>query len=682
MATVAVPAATEDAVPRTPEQIERDWFEHVYQGDHVKQLTARAVIMGMLLGMIMACSNVYIGLKAGWSMGVTITSAVLAFTIFQAISGTIGPLLVRAHRLPLIGGFFRWIWPENHYSILENNCLQSTAGAAGSMTSGGLVNAIPALMMLSAASIPADFATRCLWLIPWVMIICAMGVFLAVPTKRQMINIEGLRFPTGTAAAATLRALHEKGGEAARQARALTFAALLGGVITWFRDAGDLGFMKVQEIAGASKWAPIQSWFWPEKLPWLKLPRLETVWGTSWIKLGHYKGQPLGLNQVTMSLEGSLLFIAAGAIMGFRQAWSLMLGAFVNYVVLAPYFLRAGVIEAPSFRKISAWSLWIGVPMMVTSGLLLFFMNWKAVARAFSTLTSFLGQKRDSEDPMERIEVPGSWFIGGYLMLGLAAIWLGHLLFHIQYWMGAIAVLATFFLVVVSARATGETDITPVGPLSKITQLTFGALAPGNIPTNLMTANITAGATSAAGELLQDLKSGYLLGARPRQQFIAQLAGVFAGALIVVPVYFILIPSTDLLGGEKWPAPAALVWRGVAELLAKGVGALPPSARIGLVIGATIGIIIPLLEMKFPKHKKFIPSATGLGLAFTINGFNSISMFIGACIALWLSNSRPKLHEQYTIPVSSGLIAGESLMGVVIALITAVPKLMEQFAGK
>jgi OPT family oligopeptide transporter len=682
VATVTVPTASEDVVPRTPEQMEREWFEKVYQGDHVKQLTARAVIMGMLLGMVMACSNVYIGLKAGWSMGVTITSAVLAFTIFQAISGTIGPLLVKAHKLPLIGGFFRWLWPENHYSILENNCLQSTAGAAGSMTSGGLVNAIPALMMLSATSIPADFGTRCLWLIPWVMIICAMGVFLAVPTKRQMINVEGLRFPTGTAAAATLRALHEKGGEAARQARALTFAALLGAVITWFRDAGDLAFMKVQEIAGAPKWAPIQSWFWPEKMPWLKLPRIETVWGTAWIKLGHYKGQPLGLNQVTMSFEGSLLFIAAGAIMGFRQAWSLMLGAFVNYVILAPYFLRAGVIEAPSFRKISAWSLWIGVPMMVTSGLLLFFMNWKAVARAFSTLTSFIGQKRDAEDPMERIEVPGSWFITGYVMLGLAAIWLGHMLFHIQYWMGLIAVLATFFLVVVSARATGETDITPVGPLSKITQLTFGALAPGNIPTNLMTANITAGATSAAGELLQDLKSGYLLGARPRQQFIAQLFGVFSGALIVVPVYFILIPNTDLLGGEKWPAPAALVWRGVAELLAKGVGALPPSARIGLVIGGTLGIIIPLLEMKFPKHKKFIPSATGLGLAFTINGFNSVSMFIGSLLALWLSKSRPKLHEAYTIPVSSGIIAGESLMGVVLALITAVPKLAEQFSGK
>ena len=635
----------------TPEEIEREWFENVYAGDHVKQLTMRAVVMGMLLGMIMVCSNVYVGLKAGWSMGVTITSAVLAYTVFSTL-----------HRL------MPKQFPE--FTILENNCMQSCAGAAGSMTSGGLVNAIPALMMLSAASIPSAFKDRCVFLIPWVFVVSAMGVFLAVPTKRQMINIEKLPYPTGTAAAATLRALHDKGGEAQRQAKALAFAGLLGAVITWLRDSGDLAFMKAQQFASAPSWSPIKGLFWPSGAPWLRLPRIETVWGTSWIKLGRYKGQPLGLNQVTMSLEGSLLFVAAGAIMGFRQAWSLMLGAFVNYVILAPHFLREGVIEGASFRRISSWSLWIGVPMMVTSGLLLFFMNWRSVLRAFGTITAFLGQRRNSDDPMEKIEVPGTWFITGYAILGLAAIVLGNRLFHIHWWMGLIAVAATFLLVVVAARATGETDITPVGPLSKITQLTFGAIAPGNIPTNLMTANISAGATAQAGELLTDLKSGYLLGARPRQQFLAQLFGVTAGALIVVPVFFILVPNADVLGGEKWPAPAALVWRGVAELLAKGVGALPPSARVGLVVGAVLGLVLPLLEMRFPKQKKFIPSPTGVGLAFTINGFNSISMFIGALIVLWLSRAKPKVHEQYTVPVSSGIIAGESLMGVAIALLT------------
>jgi uncharacterized oligopeptide transporter (OPT) family protein len=139
--------------------------------------------------------------------------------------------------------------------------------------------------------------------------------------------------------------------------------------------------------------------------------------------------------------------------------------------------------------------------------------------------------------------------------------------------------------------------------------------------------------------------------------------------VVVVPVFFLLVPNASVLGTEKWPAPAAQVWRGVAELLFKGVGSLHPTARIGLVVGALIGILLPLLEMWFPKQKKFIPAPTGLGLAFTINGYNAVSMFIGACIALWLSKAKPKTHEEYTVPVSSGIIAGESLMGVLIALL-------------
>jgi len=246
---------------------------------------------------------------------------------------------------------------------------------------------------------------------------------------------------------------------------------------------------------------------------------------------------------------------------------------------------------------------------------------------------------------------------------------MGHHFFHIQIWMGIIAVLMTFLLVVVAARSTGETDITPTGPLSKMTQLTFGALAPGNITTNLMTANITAGSCSHAGDLLTDLKSGYLLGAKPRQQFIAQFFGVLAGAVVVVPVFFLLVPNASVLGTDQWPAPAAQVWRGVAELLAKGVAALHPTARVGLVIGAVVGILIPLLELAFPKAKKYIPSPTGLGLAFTITGFYSVSMFIGALAALALSKAKPKMAEEYVVPVSSGIIAGESLMGVVIALL-------------
>jgi len=619
VATEALPV-TEP--PRTAEEIERHWFENVYAGDRMPQLTVRAVVMGMLLGMVMACSNVYVGLKAGWSLGTAITSCILAYVIFATL-----------RRL-----FPRW-FPE--YSILENNAMQSCASAAGYMTGAGLVNAIPALLMLNANALPTDFATRCLWLIPWMTVVSWLGVFLAVPAKRQMINVEKLPYPSGIAAATTLKTLHAAGGEAGaqRQALALGIGGALGAVITWFRDAD---------------------------APFLKYPKIPSTWGTDWIHVGKYT-----LKQYTLAFEGSLLFVAAGAIISFRQAWSMALGAVVNYAILAPHFMGTDIQGPPSFRRISTWSLWIGVPMMVTSGLLLFFMNWKTVVRAFGTITAFLSRRTGGDDdPLERIEVPGTWFVWGSAALGVASIALATGLFHIVWWMGLIAVLASFLLVVVAARATGETDVTPTGPLSKITQLTFGAIHPGNVTTNLMTANITAGACTHAGDLLTDLKSGYLLGANPRQQFLAQFFGVLAGGAIVVPVFFILVPDVNMLGTEKWPAPAALVWRGVAELLSKGVGSLPESARWGLVIGGTLGIILPVLEMMFPKQKKFIPSPTGLGLAFTINGFNSISMFIGSLAALAYKKAQPKQAGEYVVPVSSGIIAGESLMGVLIAFLT------------
>ncbi len=597
---------------RTPEEIERHWFENVYQGDKQKQLTLRAAITGMALGAIMCVSNVYVGLKIGWSMGVAITSCILAWVIFTTLTR---------------------IFKLNEFTMLENNAMQSAASAAGSMTSAGIVNAIPALWMLNPTAVPPQHI-----LIVWIILISFLGVFLAVPAKRQMINIEQLPFPSGIAAATTLRTLHAKSQEGAGQARALGFAGLLGGLVGALRDLD-----------------------WKGRF----YPLIPATFGTHWIQVGSYTAHDL-----TMRFEGSLLLLAGGALISFRQAWSMLLGASINYLILAPIFLANGdIVSPPTFRNISRWSLWIGVPMMVTSGLLLFAFNWPAVKRTFSTLGVLFGARAGADDPMEKIEVPSSWFIGGFIVIGTAVVIMGQTFMHITWWMGIIAVLATFFLVIVACRVVGETDTTPVGPMSKMTQLTFGAIKPGDSTVNLLTAQITSGATSHAGDLLTDLKSGYLLGANPRQQFFAQFLGVLAGGLIVVPTFYLFVKSPDELGTEKWPAPAALVWKAVAELLGRGPDALPKSAQMGILIGALTGIVLVLLERGLPKYKKFIPSPTGLGLAFTFNGFNSVSFFIGSVIALIVSKVWPEWHRKYTVAASSGIIAGESLMGAFVILL-------------
>lgn len=597
------------AKPLTPDEIERHWYENVYQGENTRQLTVRAIITGMLLGGVMSLSNLYLGLKIGWSFGVAITSCILAFAIFKTLQ-TLLP----------------WFFKEE-FTILENNTMQSAASAAGYITSAGLVASVPALMILTGHTLPGrDLAL-------WVAAISILGCFMAIPMKRQMINVEQLRFPSGTAAAETLKSMHAHGDEAMKKAKSLGFSGLLGLIVGWLRG-------------GKVAWMP---WNMPE---YINLPLA-------------IRGIPL--EKLTISGETSLIMIAAGAIMGTRVAISMLLGAVLNYMIVAPYLYQHGIITKLGYRGIVGWSMWPGTAIMVTSGLLAFAFQWKTVLRAFSGLGALFGKKTSSDNPIDKIEVPGSWFLGGFLVVGGFVVYLQHQLFGIKWWMGIIAVLITFLLAIVASRATGETDVNPVGAMGKITQLAYGAIAPGNITANLMTAGVTSGVASHAADLLQDLKSGYILGANPRYQFIAQMFGVISGAIFAVPVYRLLVPNASVLGTDALPAPAAQVWAGVAKLLSNGLNSLPPSAVLALAIFGALGIVITLLEKFYPKSRRFLPSCTGLGIALVVPFYNSFSMFIGAMIALVFLKASQEKAETYTIPVSSGLIAGESLMGIVIA---------------
>jgi len=626
------PAIPADGKPEDPEL---KWLREVYQGDDMPQLTFRAVAMGLVLGAVMALSNLYVGLKTGWSLGVTITACIMSWTIFKALK-------------PVLG---------SEPSILENNCMQSTASAAGASTGTTLVSAFTAYLMISGHHLPMMLTMGL------VFFLAMLGVFMAIPMKRNMVNIEQLPFPTGTASAETLRSLFTAGETAAKKAKALFISMGVGVLVAWLRD-------------GMSEFFP-KLWALPNYLPLDK-----------WFRAAGLEGPATVVDSrgYTFSFELSTIMVGAGAIMGIRVGVSLLVGALLAYGVFAPWMhhLPDGhggmVINALGYRGIVSWTVWGGVSLMTTAALLNFFMQWRTLVRAFSGLAG-LFKKRDAnaeEDPLARIEVPTSWFVAGVGLAGAATVAIIAWAFNIPVWLGVLSVLISAILAIVACRATGETDTTPIGALGKITQLTYGALIPQNMTANLMTANVTSSIAAASADLLTDLKSGYLLGANPRRQFLAQFSGVFMGALVSVPVFYMLAPTPDSVGNDRFPAPSAQVWKAVAELLGKGVHALHPTMIWAMGIGGAAGIIITLLEKAFPKHKHLIPSATGIGLAFVIPAWNCISMFLGAFIAWFLEKKAPKIADQYTVPVASGLIAGESIMGVGIALMIAVPGLLAE----
>ncbi|HSJ01776.1 MAG TPA: OPT/YSL family transporter, partial [Verrucomicrobium sp.] len=185
---------------------------------------------------------------------------------------------------------------------------------------------------------------------------------------------------------------------------------------------------------------------------------------------------------------------------------------------------------------------------------------------------------------------------------------------------------------------------------------------------------MTSAAGASAADLLTDLKSGYLLGANPRRQFMAQFFGVFFGTLAVVPAWYALVPNRAAL--EAFNPPAANMWKAVCDLLTQGVHMLPPTAIVAMVVGAVIGVSLPVLERLLPKARPYLPSAMGLGLGLVIPFQNGLSFALGAALAVLWAKVRPKSAETFCVPVASGLVAGESLVAAVIAILCTVAGFM------
>jgi uncharacterized oligopeptide transporter (OPT) family protein len=622
----------------TPDEQDRQWFEQCYRGDSQRQLTVRAVVMGGILGMFTAVSNLYTTLKIGWSFGVSITACVISFVVWNSICKIFGGRVSRM-------------------SILENNCMQSTATAAGSSTGATLATALGALLLITGVHQPWPVAAG------FVLFTAALGVFLAIPMKRQMINHEQLRFPSGIATAETLRSLYSKSGESLKQAWSLLIALGAGALIGLLHTYAEL----VEQLKLKNRLPHWLEWFSQK----IYLPDTLDFVG---------KLNPLSRGQmVGLAFEPSVLLVGAGMITGLRVSLSMFLGSALLYYVVAPQLLAADLANAgvagyiPSFKvspegvfNPTRWALWGGTSLMVFASLAQVALNWRTVVRAF-----FIFKKAERAAGMAdatAIEVPNSWLVIGLIPITLGVVAVQFFAFHVNVWLGLLSVAFSFVVSLVCCRATGETDTAPVGAMGKVTQLLYAVLpgAKGIASINLMAAGTTAAAAGAAADLLTDLKSGYLLGANPRRQFLAQFYGVFFGVIAVVPAWYLMVPDKAAL--EAFNPPATNMWRAVADLLTQGVNHLPHTALVAIVIGALVGMILPVIEKLWPKSKPFLPSAMGLGLAWVVPFQNAFSFLIGAVIVTVWQKINRKNSDTYAIPIASGLVAGESLVAAFIAI--------------
>lgn len=639
------------------------WLKHVYRGD-MPQLTFRSALTGFCLGGLLSATALYIGGKTGITIGVGLTSVILAYALFRILAGS---------------GIAK------DFTILENNCTQSIATAAGYMITP-LISSLAAYMLVTTRIVP--------WwqMIIWSVVISILGVLVAFPMKRRFINDDQLPFPEGRACGVVLDTLYT-GESAAGMFKAKLLAATALGAGFYQFLCGD-GWMRLVQF----KLLRLDRWLGLTE-PWRFSERLDHYYYLLAAKYEWWIPKILGTDVRQLGLRATLdaAMLGVGGLMGIRVASSCVLGTFVNYAILAPIMIQRGDIKAytaPSGAVIgisrgeivNQWALWWGVSMMVVGSMVGLFAKPDIILGAFKNLRRKPGAAVPAgDDVLAGIELPLWMSYVGVPIFSVIGAWVTHEFFGVPWLLAFISLPLIFLLTVICTNSMALTSWTPTGSLSKITQFTMGAIDSTNPASNLIPAGMTAEISSNAANLLSDIKPGYMLGAKPRQQAIGHVIGIFAGAIASTPLFFLLFLKPDANGlrstahmvSEEFAMPAALQWKGVADLIANGLTGLAPSAILVMSLAAVAALVFEVLRIR--TKGRFPLSAVSVGLGVILPPEYCIAMWVGALIFWWKGRSKPvpgtrehTLWVEGCEPICAGLISGAALIGIGNAIVSVL----------
>ncbi len=665
---MAIHELTEEQT-RTWTRAQKDqwWFDNVFRGN-LPQLTWRSGITGFLLGGVLSATNLYIGGKSGITLGVGLTSVILAFAMFKALSS---------------------MGLGKDFTILENNAMQSIATAAGYMTAP-LISSLAALMLMTNTIIP--------WwqILLWNCVISILGVLVAFPMKRRFINDDQLPFPEGRACGVVLDTLYSSEAKSGLfKARMLALAAGVSG--TWQLLISD-GWMRLFQfkILHLHKIFDIQSaWHLRENLDhyyYALATKLDTVFLPKSFKIFD-----TDIRTMDIRFGGEFAMVGVGGLMGIRTSTGVLLGTLLNFALLGPLMLHLGEvvprlaadgtpipISRPEF--INLWGLWWPITAMVVGSMVGLLAKPKMIISAFTNLF----RKKDPSavketDVLKHIELPLWISFVGIPIFGALGAWMAHDFFGAKWSLVLVSFPLIFILSMIAANSMALTSWTPTGALSKITQFSMGALDHTNPATNLSIAGMTGEVAGNSANLLSDIKPGYMLGAKPRQQAIGHIIGIVAGALASTPLFYLLFLPADKETGarnldsmisEQFGMPAALQWKGVAEFIARGVGSLPNSVIIAMGVAGVLALAFEIL--KIVTKGRFPLSGITIGLGAVLPPQACFCMFGGALFFHWMSlRHKEKDSRGHAIwveclePICAGLITGAALIGIGNMLINA-----------
>jgi len=497
----------------------------------------------------------------------------------------------------------------------ENNIVQTMGTSAGQ--TAFMCVLLAAFDLLNAKGIlnpPIHLGTWQIFL--WLCSASLLGILLAVPMRRHYIDEENLTYADGMAAGETIIVLHEgrEKGASAGPVKALGLGALASGVLMILTS-----FLKV----------------FPDT--WL-LP---------------------GMGPMNIGFNWSLLSFGSGLLVGFRICLAMAIGTFISWFLLPSYLVSHGMIPEQTYPMTLRWVMWPATGLMVAGGLTSLALKWNLIVKTFRGLK---GSKVDNRD------FPMQWVIVGSLVMTVVICLVQYFSMGIPMWLSSIAILLSLPLMLVGLRVLGETNWGPISAMSNMMQAIFAFISPGNVPVNMSSSGLTGTIAVTSEALMQDFKAGQLIGSNSRNLTIAQLIAAPVGSIATAVVYPVLRDKFGI-GPQGLSSPISVKWAGFAELLTKGFSALPPGCLVGLLIGIVVGIGLTLLAEMYSQKT---PSPAAIGIGMLIPASVLMTFILGGVGQLIWAKSSRKSEDDYRIPLASGLIAGEAILAVVLAILAAL----------
>ncbi len=578
----------------------REVGKHLASG--YRELTVAGVVLGVIQGVILNVAFVYVALKLGFGIGGSTVAAIMGYALLTGVM--------------------------RRGTSVENNINQTIA--SGINTAGsGVVFTLPALFMLDAAWRAQGGPGLDFSLAPMVVGGVAgaiLGTVFIIPLRKQMIEMDRLRFPSGIATATIIRA-----GKAGIE-KAKLLALGVGISVVW----------KLLLLSG----------------------RLD-VEGLIEHESLHFDFDVIP-DYLAPVIALSMMNVAAGMLAG-RGGLPLLLGGVLSWWVISPTAVQSGwtsaaAAEAPVSDYIYGQMLRpLGIGVLIGGALMGVVVCFPAIISAFRSLAGAAKTAGATGETAETEEMPLKFIIGG-TVLGMALFFAGSLMTEgVTVSQAALGTLiGTLWLALaglIVAQATGMTDISPMSGMALISVTLMMVLYRGNVAAAMVVGVAVCVAIGQGADMMQDLKTGHMLGAKPVKQQVVQFAFTWLGVLLAIGAVYVL--WTGGPGGQggfgegsDLPAPQAGALMGIIDAVKSGSVPLDK-----YLLGGLIGTLLAAAPV----------SGLGvlIGLAMYLPFYITLGYGLGCLIHMGLRKVKgPAFCDQKLVPFAAGLIVGEALTGV------------------